>query len=274
MEFKPDKSLLMAYLYEEVECGLSDKIKAYLDANPEAMAEFEALKDTRSMMGMLEDEGLITPVVVPVVENSSIWNRGLSNYRVAAVILPLLLAGVALSLYLTGRPAEQTPLAEMEKHSVESSLSKEEVIRLIQSHLAVAQDSLVQVIHSLESKLALASKKQHTPKHPLPIGDLSELVSKEDMLTAFDLYRMESNQTFHALLAEERRQQELYTEQLISGLNRYYDSRREEDLGKIELALDNMLENQSIQRSKTDYLLGALLDRSAQKDQNGTQQNK
>jgi hypothetical protein len=62
------------------------------------------------------------------------------------------------------------------------------------------------------------------------------------------------------MLNDERRQNQVYVDQLLSSLNTYYDSRRDEDLKKIEMALTAMQENQQLQRSKTDYLLSELIN--------------
>lgn len=274
MEFKPDTSLLAAYLYDEVDCALSEKIKAYLESRTDAMAEFKALQDTRAVLAMLEDDAFEAPLIVPIPSARFSWIKGFPLYQIAAVLIPLLLVAVASMIYLSRSVDTSTPIARAVEAKKSGSLSKEEVLSMIQTHKSVAQDSLIDVIRSLQQKIATAqpTPTRYTPV--VPVSEQSDLVSKEDMLAAFDQYRMESTQSFLALLAEERRQQELYVEQLISGLNQYYDTRRDADLKNIELALDNMLENQSIQRSKTDYLLGALLEKGAQKDQNGTQQNK
>jgi hypothetical protein len=257
MDINPDKSQLISYLYGELDCKTKEKIDLKLQQDPSLAAELKAMEQTKLLMAELKDEELPQPLIIPTqVISTGIWQQ--NWFRVAAALLPLF---VALAVILWGNSGQVEPkqeLAASGQSKQQAGLSKEEVIQLIAAQQS-KNDSLEFRLMQLQQKLNQLPRASNTQKGPLKPEE-GELITKEELLATLGQFRLETNQTLSAMLNDERRLNQVYVDQLLSSLNTYYDSRRDEDLKKIEMALTAMQENQQLQRSKTDYLLSELIN--------------
>jgi len=50
MNYKPNHSILIAYLYGELDQEEKEKVEAYINSSPEASKELEELKDVRDLL--------------------------------------------------------------------------------------------------------------------------------------------------------------------------------------------------------------------------------
>src|SRR5688572_2755734 len=101
MSYKPDESVLMAYLYDELSGEEKVLVEKYLLENPTAMKELESLKFLRSMMTHVEDKEVIAPPIV--IEDSNqrfFWNAPYlkTNVSIAASLLLLMVAGSLMDI--------------------------------------------------------------------------------------------------------------------------------------------------------------------------------
>lgn len=263
MEIKPDKSQLINYLYGELDCGSKEKLDEQIAENPELSAEILGIKDTRAMLAQWNDVDMPEPLVIPNAHRSGIWDQ--TWFRIAAAMMPLLVALAALLWYQQSSNVSQIAQVEQADNQPKSTgLSREEVMQLITNDRS-RSDSLERSIMLLQQKLNQLPKARQSNENTKGMLENGEVISKDDLFAALNQFRLETNQTVTAMINDERRQNQVYLDQLVSSLNTYYDTRRDEDLKRIELALTAMQENQQLQRSKTDYLLSELMSNSEPK---------
>src|SRR5690242_4123571 len=96
MSYKPDESVLMAYLYDELSVEEKARVEEYLRENPAAVNELESLRYVRKMLSTVEDKEVIAPPIV--IEDSNqrfFWNTPYVKtiMSIAASLLLLMVAG-------------------------------------------------------------------------------------------------------------------------------------------------------------------------------------
>jgi anti-sigma factor RsiW len=75
MSYKPDETVFMAYLYDELNPDEKLLVEKYLSENPDARKELEQLQHLRRLMSAVADQEVIAPPMV--VEGTNLrffWN--------------------------------------------------------------------------------------------------------------------------------------------------------------------------------------------------------
>src|SRR5882724_13460689 len=97
MSYKPDESVLIAYLYgEEISEKEKTKLENYFRQHPEELAKLRALDELREVMSHAQDKEVIAPpVFVDDTNTRSLWQSSYFKISlgIAASILFLLVAG-------------------------------------------------------------------------------------------------------------------------------------------------------------------------------------
>src|SRR5687767_16041340 len=136
MSYKPDESVLMAYLYDELSGEEKVLVEKYLLENPSAMKELESLQHLRKMLATVSDKEVIAPPIV--VEDSKqrfLWNAPYFKTiaSIAASLLLLMIAGKIMDVQVNysgnevsftyGQPVADKPV----EHLAQPGLTAEEV---------------------------------------------------------------------------------------------------------------------------------------------------
>src|SRR5687768_3758092 len=103
MSYKPDESVLMAYLYDELSGEERVLVEKYLLENPTAMKELESLQHLRKMMSTISDKEVIAPpIVVEETNQRFFWNAPYFKTisAIAASLLLLMVAGKILDVQM------------------------------------------------------------------------------------------------------------------------------------------------------------------------------
>src|SRR5688572_22231973 len=161
MSYKPDESVLMAYLYDELSGEERVLVEKYLLENPTAMKELESLQHLRKMMSTISDKEVIAPPIV--VEDSKqrfLWNAPYFKTiaSIAASLLLLMIAGKIMDVQLnyagnevsmsfgkpavskTVEPAHQGLTAEQVQSMINSSMMQNN--QIVQASLNESQQKL------------------------------------------------------------------------------------------------------------------------------------
>src|SRR5579859_7927470 len=99
MNYKPDESMLMAYLYGELSDKEVKKMEDYFQAHPEELEKLQALSDVRQIAGHVRDKEVIAPpVFVDEVGVRTLWQSFYFKISmgIAASVVFLLVAGKLL----------------------------------------------------------------------------------------------------------------------------------------------------------------------------------
>ena len=108
MSYKPDESVLLAYVYNELGAEDRAKLEQYLIEHPETKKELEEIKVTRSLLGKWPDQEVVEPSFVfdnpkVLVSSGSAWNSKLlqSIIGMAASIALLMMVGYFTNFQLS-----------------------------------------------------------------------------------------------------------------------------------------------------------------------------
>src|SRR5258708_11996283 len=99
MNYKPDESTLIAYLYGELSEKEIQKLESYFQQHPEELTKLRELGGVRDMMSHAQDKEVIAPpVFVDDANVRSLWQSSSIRFALgmAACVLFLLVAGKLL----------------------------------------------------------------------------------------------------------------------------------------------------------------------------------
>jgi hypothetical protein len=96
MNYKPDEGTLISYLYGELSADEAIKVQTYLQANPEELKKWQALGNTKNLLGRVQDKEVIAPPIF--MEDAHVVSFWQNNYfktimSIAASLLFLMIAG-------------------------------------------------------------------------------------------------------------------------------------------------------------------------------------
>lgn len=270
MSYKPDESVLMAYLYDELTSDEKLMVENYLQENPDARKELEQLQHLRKMMAMVEDKEVIAPPIV--MEDRK--QRFLSNIPyvktimgIAASLLMLMVAGKLLDLQVNysnselrlsfGAPVE-TKLVEQPTHA---SLSAEEVQRMINESM-VQNNQIVQASWSETQKKLDESINKNLALNSSKINNLVQQASNASQNQIRDYVASLQNQNqqlvkdYFQLTTSE---QQKYIESLLVDFSKYLQQQRNNDLEVLQTRLMSVEQNTSVLKQETEQILASII---------------
>ena len=279
-----DKQTLIAYLYGELNDSEAARVRQFLEENPAAKAEWEALSATRQQLQQLPDEPATEPLVfssLAVRQPAFAWR----NWTAAAaglvgVVLLAALFNVRISYrdhelairFGNGQSGEvnranqsnqvqsevKNNVTENAKTSVPDSRLTENVGRKpgteMLAGISVLEQKLQKQIQELRVQQAvLASKKTGS-------------VTNEQTAALLAQLQQENYETMQQLLKLASQQQQQYSQQLLTQFSEYLETQRAEDLEKINAVLTNIVQNTDQKQEQTDYILTQLISKVSEKD--------
>lgn len=277
MSYKPDESVLMAYLYDELNADEKLKVEKYVQENPEAKKELEQLQYLRRMMTVVEDKEVIAPPIV--MEDSRqrfFWNApyGKTIIGIAASLLLLMVAGKLLDLNVNysnrelrlsfGEPVEVKTQVPMN-----ASLSAEEVQRMINESMQ-QNNQIVQANWSESQKKLDESISKNLALNSARINNLVQQASNASQNQIRDYVASLQNQNqqmvkdYFQLTTSE---QQKFIESLLVDFSKYLQQQRNNDLEAIQTRLVSVEQNTTVFKQETEQILASIIS-------NGTVENK
>src|SRR5258708_27073434 len=159
MNYKPDESALMAYLYGELSDKEKSKLENYFQQHPEELTKLHALSEAREIMSQVRDKEVIAPpVFVDDAGTRSLWQSSYfkMSLGIAASILFLLVAGKLLwpdISYSKGELRISFGNKTEQQVAPVNTLSEEKVREMISSSLASNNELQKGVKEENEKKL-------------------------------------------------------------------------------------------------------------------------
>ena len=277
MSYKPDESVLMAYLYDELSGEERVLVEKYLLENPTAKKELEALQGLRKMMSVVPDKEVIAPPIV--VEDSKqrfFWNApfpigiGIKTITsIAASLLLLMIAGKIMDVQVNYSGNEVSIRFGEPVHKVteqpQPGLTAEEVQNMINS--SVAQNNQLVQASLNESQLKLdASIKKNLAMNSNKINDLVQQASRasQDEIREFVASLQNQNQQlvkdYFQLSTSD---QQKYIEGLLVDFSKYLQQQRNNDLETLNTRLTGLEQNTTVFKQETEQILASIISNAA-----------
>jgi len=255
MNYKPDESTLIAYLYgEEISEKEKTKLENYFRQHPEELAKLRALDELREVMSHAQDKEVIAPpVFVDDTNTRSLWQSSYFKISlgIAASILFLLVAGKMLGPEISysqgelrisfGEKKTEQPVALANINT----LTEEKVKELISASLASNNETQKSVRIEDQKKLMQSIMDMSSKKMDV-LTETASLASR-DQVQSFVASLQEQNlklmKDYFQLSSTEQKK---YMENMLTDFSSYLQEQRKQDLQLVQSQM-NYLEKNSNQ---------------------------
>ena len=258
MEYKPEESVLMAYLYGELESEECKKVEQYLADNPEAKEEMEQMKGVRSVLQQWPDQEVVAPLVLPANKDRTILRQLIPWLSMAAACLLLFLVGYASGTQINYNDGElRISFNGNSPRVAEAGLNKEEVNQMIQVALQTQTQDFEQHLAQMESKETASPDDAVTQ-------NVNAVTSWDRTLKQIQAQNLS---TMNKMLESTSEQQQVYTQAMLTQFGNYLEERRSQDLQAIRSNFVELQENVALRQSETDQLLSSLVTSTKERNQ-------
>jgi len=274
MNYKPIHSILIAYLYGELDKEEKEKLEAYINSSPEAAKEPEELKDVRDLLGKLPDKEVINPFYSWRDANSFIDKRFNRNNQwgflkpvmgIAASIILIMIVGVITNTRINFRN-QGIVISFGNQLSQPALVSQSEVKNLVksevQNQVTKSKELFLEELQKIENNLdtRFVSNGDHQLNSIKNVID-NQLDVKEERIQKLvrDLQR-ENLKILAEYLEQAGKQQEFYIQGILSDFTLYIENQREEDLRLIEVNLRLLKDNSDLQFQETGQILASIIN--------------
>nr|MBI1230447.1 hypothetical protein [Cytophagales bacterium] len=265
MNYKPDKSTLIDYLYGELAPAEKQQVDDYLSAHPEERIKLEELDQTRELLGNLTDQQVEPPILIlPEPTTTEMRKPMFSGFVTNAAAVTMLLGFLMLIGRFTGADlqigASGFSIAFSEKEEPTPSegqkqeLDREEIVTLIQASLHTQEKGMTDRQQQWQREL----EEKMLPSQVLNESRLIEQLTKK-LETRMDTYFASVQYENANLLATyweevalaQKNYMNLLLEDYASGLQRV----REEDLLYLQERLNGLqIKNYQLEQEVSEIL--------------------
>lgn len=261
MSYKPDESILISWLYGELDEVEKAKVEKYFQENPDELKKVQQLGGVKDIMSNVRDKEVIAPPlfmdddvkVVPIWKTSSF--RTIAT--IAASFLLIIVVGKVLGTeirYNSGSvvisfgkpvPAEGGLTAMQVQQMIDESSSRNKEALDIAIEQSLANNTAK--INDLVRQASNASK-----------ADIRNFVSslQQDNLTQVRDYLQLSS-------ADQRK----YTDNLIVEFSKYLQEQRNQDLNMFQTRFSKLEQNTDDLKTETEQILASIVANSPQVQQ-------
>lgn len=258
MNYKPEETTLISYLYGELSGEEQVKVEEYLSGNEEARRELEELKSTLSIVGQVKDREVEIPtftfdqsskIIVGGSSTSIFWKKSMA---IAASIALILFVG-----YLTRFNASVVDggfqLAFGEQNE---GYNQEQVESMIELAIARNNDNLNQKFADTEEGI----KKYVADENRSFKDDIVSTVSNRPVsIDDFEQQKKEYLSFLKELIENSELAQRKYTDDVMTDFAIFLDIQRQNDLQVIQTRFDNLQDNADLNQLQTNQILANLM---------------
>jgi hypothetical protein len=268
MTYKPDESILMAYLYDELEEEEKVKVEAYLEQHPEARKELESMQAMRMLMSNLRDKEVIEPPIIQQSGSGSwrFWDgkpfRAVAG--IAATLLLLMLVGKFSGMQINAGNGElRISFAAAKQTDVmqADNLSKDEVNQMIKSSLQKYESKLDQEWRMQQASINESINKNLAKNSGKIDAVLARAANASDEQIRMYVENMQQQnmllmQDYLALTSIEQKQ---YMEDLLVDFAQYLQQQRNNDLRYLQARMNYIEEDTDMFRLETEQILSSIV---------------
>ena len=278
MSYKPDESVWMAYLYDELSGEEKEKVEQYLRENPLAVKELESLRHLRKMLSVVEEKEVIAPPIV--IEDSNqrfFWNTPYIKtiIGIAASLLLLMVAGKLLDVRISYSDNQLSatfgePVKRVEPVATNTGLTADEVQQMINASMQTNNEAVQASLKESQEKLD-ASISKNLAMNSSKINTLVQQASRasQDEIRRFVAGLQNQNQQlvkdyFQLSTADQQK----YIEGLLVDFSKYLQQQRNNDLETIQTRMAGLEQNTTVFKQETEQILASIISNSTKGNTN------
>jgi hypothetical protein len=278
MNYKPDESTLISYLYGELGAQENEKVQKYLQEHPEAAHQLRDMANVLNVLGKVEDKEVIAPPVFVDEEyrSPSTWFNSYvkTAMGIAASFLFLIVVAKFLGTEINYSKGElRISFGDSEgKQSGEPLLSMEEVQKMIDSSLARNNESIAtnwsdnqqKLEHAIQNNLDLSSQKidglikNASQASQQQIGDFVTHLQNENVKTMSQYLELSASE------------QNKYLESLLVDFTKYLNEQRNQDLQLFQIRMSTMEQSTDQFKQETEQILASIISSGGSKSQSSS----
>jgi len=271
MNYRPEESTLMAYLYGELEGLEKEKFEEYLSLNPEVSIQLENLKGLRKMMGTLKDKEVIAPpIFVDEHKRNFFWNSPYIKtfVGIAASLLILIVAGKVTDTRIKYSKGELTlgfgkaNEANAERVVPEkAAITASEVQAMINASLQ-QNNSVVQTTLAQSQKRLDASIQKNLAANSNKIDQLVQKASNasqeqiQNFVASMQSDNMKLVKDYFQLTSADQKK---YVEDLLIDFAKYMQQQRNSDMQVVQTQLNSLEKNTDTFKQETEQILSSII---------------
>jgi len=283
MNYKPNETELMAFLYGELEGAEKEQVEQYLVEHPETRLEVERLRQVRTMLSQVKDKEVIAPPIF--VGNSKqhfLWQAPYFKtiISVAASLLLILLVGRISGMRILyhnselrisfGGMQEAKPTDAVQP--AVASLSEAEVQAMINASLnqnntamqSSWKETQKQLDASITKNLALSSGKIDKLMREASLASQNEI---RQFVSGLQTENLKLVKNYFKLSGDEQKQ---YIESLLVDFSKYLQQQRSDDLQLVQTRLNSLEQNTDVFKQETEQILSRIITTVGDKNSTGT----
>ena len=279
MNYKPEESTLIAYLYGELDEKEQEKLDQYFQEHPEELKQLQALGHTRDIMGAVNDKEVIAPPLVmdgpPIVR--PLWQSPAVRWitGMAASFLVLMIAGRLTGMevhYSKGEvriafgkvqeaPVQTAPQPAMTYDDIQTMIN-ESVVKNNEFIAARWQDNQRKMDASIRRSLDANAKKTED------IMKNASLASQEQVRSFVQGLQNENLRSMKDYLQLSASEQQKYVQNLLVDFSKYLQEQRKQDLNLFQTRMNSMEQNTDQFKQETEQILSSIISNGGKKENN------
>ena len=257
MNYKPEESTLISYLYGELSTEEKKKVEEYLSGNEDAEKELEDLRATLSIVGQLKDKEVDIPTftfdssskIVVSGTTGTFWKKSLA---IAASVALILFMG-----YLTRFNASfENGEFQLAFGEQASGYNQEQVESMIAQAISKNNDNLNQKFTNTEAGIKEYVSNEN---QSLQAQFVSQINRKPLTESDFEYERQQYLSYLKQLIEDSESSQKRYTDQVMTDFAIFLDIQRQNDLEVIQTRFDNLQDNAELNQFQTNQILANLI---------------
>ncbi|HEV8514232.1 MAG TPA: hypothetical protein VGQ59_13210 [Cyclobacteriaceae bacterium] len=272
MNYRPDESTLIAYLYGELNEKETKKLEAYFQQHPEELVKLRGLDEVRDVMSHAQDKEVIAPpVFVDEAGVKPFWHS--SYFRVsmgiAASFLFLLVAGKLLGPEIKYSNGElRISFGNKTEQPVQSNgLTEEKVNELISSSLAKNNESL-EFVRTEDQKKLMQTIADFNSKKMNELTKTASQASQEQVRSFVSSLQEQNLKLMKDYFQLSTSDQKKYMESLLVNFSSYLQEQRKQDLQYVANQMNSLEKNNNQFKQETEQILTSLISNPGKKKNN------
>lgn len=273
MNYKPDESTLISYLYGELDAKETAKLQEYFLSHPEELSRLHQLTEVRSVLKVAEDQEVIAPPIFMDGRSqaSRFWQSGYVKtiLSIAASFLLLLVAARLIGPEISYSKGElrisfkeATPIEQPVMQSDPlPSLTSHEVQAMINTSL-VKNNELISSEWEINNKKIQSSLQNNLTSNSAKIDELMKVASQasQDQVRTFVAGLQQDNlQLMKDYMTLSTKDQQVYVENLLVDFSKYLQEQRKQDLMLFQTRMSSIEKNTDQFKQETEQILASII---------------
>lgn len=251
------ESLLMAYLYGEVNEAEREQIEKYLAANPEAVTELQTLREVRRKLLAITDK----EVIIPALPGAHVQHNPHTNFirtvlAIAASVAIILISGWLTGIHFSWSDNElRISFGDKQEESTETRLTAEQVQSMIDQALYKS------VLKNNETTLTEQQVRNwvHAYLASTPKNQQEKSLNNEQLQQYTTALYVENARLLREFISLSAREQQQAIEEMLMDFSQYINQQRQNDLQSVYSRINALEQNTELYKQETDQLLTGIM---------------